>query len=119
MSEVEPARDTLGELAPDDAKGWFTGPKAWFRLGFALICVALVGVAMTVRGMIAAYNRVAALGGEAGPSSLAQGMSDALVWVVMGMLFFWPGVVIAGIGFCEKYGGRTGRNIESGQSEEE
>ena len=53
--------------------------------------------------MMATFNRIAALKEKANAATLAEGISDSLIWVIVGTLFFWPGVLFVCIGFWKKY----------------
>ncbi len=100
--------------AEDESPGLFARPKTWFRLGCACLCITVLGIVMTARGMIAAFNRVAELQGTASPADLADGISDSLVWMIVGALFFWPGVIASGVGFWKRYRGLArGKSAET------
>lgn len=77
-------------------------PQFWIRIGRICILIGIIGIGMTACGMIATFNRVAAMGHNANPATLADGISESLTWTILGMLFFWPGVVFIGYWFVEK-----------------
>jgi hypothetical protein len=94
MDDVPPAST---EQVPEEQA------RFWFRLSCGMLALTLIGVALTVRGLLIAFDEIAMVEGPVGPSVLAPRISRALKWMTLGMVFFWPGVIVAIIGFWKKY----------------
>lgn len=72
--------------------GLVTGRRAWLPVATGGLA-GLLGVAGTVVGMIAAHQKIAVMGGAAGPRDLAEGIQRALCSTWLGMGVFAIGLV--------------------------
>jgi len=87
--------------------------RFWFRLSCGLLALTLVGVALTVRGLLLAFADLPAADDVVDAEALAGRIGEALRWMAVGMAFFWPGVIVAIVAFWKKYvTARPGRRDE-------
>src|SRR4051812_13122897 len=84
-------------------------PTRWIAgliVGAALMLAPVIGIAVTVFGMIRAFHSVAQADPAMKSQMLADGIAEAMNFTAFGILLFIPGVVIAALCLWRLLAGR-------------